>query len=212
MAKKIIRKTEPATPTAHPIQQIALSDVNPAPYNPRKDLQPGDDEFERLRTSIRRFGHAQVLVWNNRTGHLVGGHQTLKVLLAEGYEHANAAVVDLDVEHEKALNLALNKISGDWEAIQLGRVLEDLLAGEIDATLSGFDNDEISEAIETMHRELEASIGSGEVSIEREAEQGPPASGFSVVAQCRDRAEQRKVMALLKKQGVKCRGMTETAD
>ena len=58
------------------IQKIPFSKVNPAPYNPRIDLQPEDPEYKKLEKSIEEFGLVQLLVWNKRTGNLVGGHQT----------------------------------------------------------------------------------------------------------------------------------------
>jgi len=53
------------------------------------------------------------IVWNKRTGNIVGGHQRLKVLLDMGMREVDCVVVDLDEAKEKALNLALNKIQGE---------------------------------------------------------------------------------------------------
>ena len=64
------------------IQTIAVSKINPAVYNPRKDLKPDDIEYKQLLRSIDEFGYVQPLVWNKQTGNLVGGHQRLKILLA----------------------------------------------------------------------------------------------------------------------------------
>jgi len=62
------------------ILNIAIKDINPAPYNPRKDLRPGDPEYENIKQSILEFDMVEPLVWNKQTGNLVGGHQRLKVL------------------------------------------------------------------------------------------------------------------------------------
>jgi ParB-like chromosome segregation protein Spo0J len=62
-------------------------------------------------------------VWNERTGNLIGGHQRLKVLKERGDGEVEVSVVDLDKTKEKALNLALNKISGDWDYPKLKDVL-----------------------------------------------------------------------------------------
>lgn len=62
------------------IKKMKLDLLKPADYNPRMDLQPGDPEYENLKQSIQRFGHVQPIVWNESTGHIVGGHQSLKVL------------------------------------------------------------------------------------------------------------------------------------
>ncbi|HEM2248581.1 TPA: ParB N-terminal domain-containing protein, partial [Listeria monocytogenes] len=63
------------------IQEIEVSKINPAAYNPRIDLMPGDLEYEKLKKSIEEFGYIDPLIWNERTGNLVGGHQRYKILL-----------------------------------------------------------------------------------------------------------------------------------
>ena len=55
------------------------------------------------------------IIWNKTTGNVVGGHQRLKVLTALGYKEIDCVVVDLDEQREKALNVALNKISGEFD-------------------------------------------------------------------------------------------------
>jgi len=97
------------------IKNIPVTRINPASYNPRIDLKPGDPEYEKLTNSISQFGYIQPLIWNSRTGNLVGGHQRLKILLAKGLTQVEVSVVDLPLDQEKALNLALNKIKGGWD-------------------------------------------------------------------------------------------------
>lgn len=122
------------------IKRVSLNSVNLAPYNPRKNLQPGDIEYERLRRSLDEFGCVEPLVWNKRTGHLVGGHQRLTVLAAQGVEEIDVSVVDLSLEQEKVLNVALNKISGDWDDQKLAKLLEDIIKdSSIDLELTGFE-------------------------------------------------------------------------
>ncbi len=130
------------------IQSIACSRINCAPYNPRKDLQPGDPEYEKLKKSLDEFGCVEPLVWNKRTGHLVGGHQRFKVLLAQGAKDAQVSVVDLPIEREKALNLALNKIAGAWDETKLAELLDELIhLPDFDLTLTGFDMPEARDLI-----------------------------------------------------------------
>ena len=62
------------------IQKVSVSKINPAAYNPRGDLKPGDKDYEKLKDSINTFGYVEPLVWNSKTGNLVGGHQRLKIL------------------------------------------------------------------------------------------------------------------------------------
>ncbi len=107
------------------LKRLAIDRINPAPYNPRLDLAPGDPEYEKLKRSIDEFGCVEPLVWNRRTGNLVGGHQRLKVLLAQGDTAADVSVVDLPPQREKALNIALNKISGDWDPRKLAGLLDE---------------------------------------------------------------------------------------
>ena len=87
--------------------------LNPAAYNPRKDLKPGDREYEKLKRSITTYGFLEPLIWNKTTGNVVGGHQRLKILLDMGHTEIDCVVVELDPQKEKALNVALNKIQGE---------------------------------------------------------------------------------------------------
>src|SRR5699024_6936641 len=94
------------------IRKMHIMDLIPAEYNPRKELKPGMPEYEKLRKSIKEFGYVDPVIWNERTGKVVGGHQRLNVMKELGYKEVNVSVVDLDEQKEKALNIALNKISG----------------------------------------------------------------------------------------------------
>lgn len=125
------------------IEKIEVGSLNAAKYNPRKDLNPGDPEFEKLKRSIEEFGYVEPIIWNKRTGNIVGGHQRCKVLKALGHKEVDCVVLDIDEQQEKALNIALNKISGDWDMPLLGEMLKDLFAGGFDATITGFDAAEI---------------------------------------------------------------------
>lgn len=130
------------------IRKIHISKINPAPYNPRVDLQPGDPDYEKLKRSIEEFGYVEPIVWNERTGNLVGGHQRYKILVEEqGSTEVDVSVVSLDETKEKALNLALNKISGAWDEEMLAQVLAEL-RDELDLELTGFDTAEADKLIE----------------------------------------------------------------
>ena len=124
------------------IKEIKITDLNEAPYNPRVHLEPGMPEWEKLKKSIETFGDVEPIVWNKRTGNVVGGHQRLAVLKSMGKETVFCSVVDLDETDEKLLNVALNKIKGQWDYDKL----EDILWGfdyEV-ATVSGFSAEEIA--------------------------------------------------------------------
>jgi len=128
---------------------MPIAELAPAPYNPRKDLRPGDREYESLKRSIQEFGVVDPVIFNTRTKHLVGGHQRLTVLRDLGHTSAPTVLVDLDELREKALNLALNKIAGEWDMPMLKDLLLDIERSGGDQTLSGFDPKEIEEIITT---------------------------------------------------------------
>ena len=125
------------------IEKIPIEKLNPAKYNPRKDLKPGDPEYEKLKKSILEFDYIDPIIWNKRTGNVVGGHQRLKILKELGRTEIEVSVVDLDEIKEKTLSLALNKISGDWDLPLLKDLLQELDTGDFDIEITGFDEDEI---------------------------------------------------------------------
>ena len=107
------------------IREMPLEQLHTADYNPRVALEPGDPEFERLKNSIETFGEVAPIVWNQRTGRIVGGHQRLAVYKHLGRQTATVSVVDLDEKEEKLLNVALNKIKGQWDYSKLEQLLGD---------------------------------------------------------------------------------------
>ncbi len=125
------------------IQKVNAVRLNPAAYNPRRDLKPGDKDYEKLKRSIEEFGFVEPVVWNEATGNVVGGHQRLKVLLDMGETEIDCVVVNLGPEQEKALNLALNRIQGGWDETKLAEVMADLDASAFDVSLTGFDAEEV---------------------------------------------------------------------
>ena len=127
------------------IEKKNVKDLLPADYNPRKDLQPGDPEYEKLKRSIEQFGYVEPVIWNKQTGRVVGGHQRLKVLIDSGITEVDVVVVDMNTEKEKALNIALNKISGEWDTEKLALVIADLQGADFDVSLTGFDPEELDD-------------------------------------------------------------------
>lgn len=123
------------------IEKISIDKIKPAKYNPRKDLKPGDPEYEHLKRSIEEFTLVEPLIWNKRLGVLISGHQRLKILLARGDKEVDVSVVDLDENKEKALNVALNKIQGAWDKDKLKDLFETMVLPDIQ--LTGFSSSEI---------------------------------------------------------------------
>ena len=122
------------------IERKKIRELDRAAYNPRIELIPGDTEYENLRRSITTYGMIIPVVWNERTGNVVGGHQRLTVLENEGETEVDVSVVKLDETQERQLNVALNKIEGGWDEAKLAELLVEL--GD-DATLTGFTQQEI---------------------------------------------------------------------
>lgn len=125
-----------------------ISKLNPAEYNPRKNLQPGDAEYEKLKRSMEQFGYVEPVVWNKTTGRVIGGHQRLKVLVDLGLKEVDCVVVEMDEEQEKALNIALNKINGEWDTDKLAMLISDLQGSDFDVSLTGFEEAEIADLFE----------------------------------------------------------------
>ena len=109
-----------------------IADMNRAAYNPRVDLQPEDEEYQAIERSLKRHGLVQPIVWNRRTNTVVSGHQRLTVLEAQGEAEVTVSVVDLDDIQEKELNVALNKITGEWDDDKLSVILNELGEEAID--------------------------------------------------------------------------------
>jgi len=133
------------------IRKVPVTDINPAEYNPRKDLKPGDPAYEKLKRSMTEFGYVEPIIWNEETGNIVGGHQRFKVLVAEGHTEVECVIVNMNAEREKALNVALNKVTGDWEFEALADLIKDLEAQDFDVTLTGFDAAEIEDLFSQVH-------------------------------------------------------------
>ena len=135
------------------IQTIPLARLHPARYNPRADLKPGDPEYDMLAKGIGEFGLVVPLVWNKRSGNLVGGHQRLKVLKQAGIKEVQVSVVDLPDDKEQALNIALNKPAGEWDMPKLKDVLQILDSGNMDMDLTGWSGEELEDLMTQAHQE-----------------------------------------------------------
>lgn len=129
-----------------------IADLFPAEYNPRKQLRPGDDDYERLKRSIQTFGYVDPIIINS-DGTVIGGHQRLTVLQDLGYTEADVAVVSLNKNDEKALNVALNKISGEWDEEKLAQIFLDLQFDDYDSTVTGYERDEIADILSDIVEE-----------------------------------------------------------
>lgn len=146
------------------ISKIKLTEIKPAEYNPRYIT---DAEMKKLKNSIKTFGLANPIIINLKNNTIIGGHQRYEALVDMILSDGNLAETEFDLiekgdigfifdvnnlsieseDHEKALNIALNKISGDWDMEKLQLVLEDLDINGFDVNITGFDDTEINEVL-----------------------------------------------------------------
>jgi ParB-like chromosome segregation protein Spo0J len=132
------------------IIEIDINKLNPSPYNPRIDLQEDDKEYIKLKKSIEKFGYVEPLIINTDFT-IIGGHQRFKILKQLNFKKVNCVVVELKNKNdEKALNIALNKISGDWDIDKLKEIMKDLQTEDFEIELTGFDNFEIENFIKDI--------------------------------------------------------------
>ncbi|EPI31622.1 ParB-like protein [Enterococcus faecalis VC1B-1] len=130
------------------IEKMKLSELRSAEYNPRVELKPGMEEYEKLKQSILEFGFVDPPIFNKRTGNLVGGHQRVTVAKDLGIGEIEVSIVDLPIEKEKALNIALNKISGQWDEDKLVELLEEFNTDEL--PLTGFNQEELDDLLSDL--------------------------------------------------------------
>lgn len=129
------------------IEKRLLSELKPADYNPRVALKPEDEEYQKIKRSIERWGYIDPIIINS-DGTIIGGHQRYSVLSELGYDEIDVVCLDLNKDDEMALNVALNKISGEWDELKLKDLLVELDIADFDLSLTGFSQPEIDELIE----------------------------------------------------------------
>lgn len=134
------------------IQKINIEKLNLTEYNPRKDLKPEDEEYQKIKKSLIEFGYVAPIIVNADMT-VIGGHQRLKALKELGYIEIECNVVDLDKTKEKALNIALNKISGEWDNDKLEGLLAELREADFDLEVIGFNFDEINAMLDINEAE-----------------------------------------------------------
>lgn len=130
---------------------VPVETLRPAAYNPRKKLKAGDKEYEKIKNSILEFGYVDPIIVNYDMT-VIGGHQRLTVLKDLGYTQVQCVVVDIKDESKvKALNIALNKITGAWDEELLAGLLVDLQAANFNTDFTGFEPPEIEQLFSKVH-------------------------------------------------------------
>ena len=146
------------------IKELSLKELKPAAYNPRKKLKKGDKEYEKIKQSLLKFGYVDPIIVNEDLT-VIGGHQRLTVLKDLDYETAKCVIVDLPKEDEKALNIALNKITGQWDEALLADLLLDLQESDFNLDLTGFEPPEIDDILSNVH---DKELSEDEFDVEEE--------------------------------------------
>jgi len=138
------------------LEMRKITDLKAADYNPRRI---SDKELEKLKRSIETFGFVEPVVVNGkapRKNVVISGHQRLKAAEALGLEKIPVVEVSLAPKQEKALNVALNKIRGNWDTSKLLELLMGLEQEDEDLMpLTGFDEAEIQYLLELEKKEKE---------------------------------------------------------
>ena len=146
------------------IKELPLKELKPAAYNPRKKLKKGDKEYEKIKQSLLKFGYVDPILVNEDLT-VIGGHQRLTVLKDLDYETAKCVIVKLSKEDEKALNIALNKITGQWDEALLADLLLDLQESDFNLDLTGFEPPEIDDILSNVH---DKELSEDEFDVEEE--------------------------------------------
>lgn len=142
-------------------KKIKITDIVPARYNPRKI---SNEEYNKLSNSINEFGLVDPIIINLNNNHIIGGHQRYDVLMDEhmagnedyeeliliergdiGWVFPNEQLEVKDLNHEKTLNIALNRITGFWDNEKLGDIMNELSVENVDLQLTGFDKNELKD-------------------------------------------------------------------
>ena len=134
---------------------ISLLDLRHPNYNPRDVERP---DLEALKRSIERFGLRGLVTVNSKKGRegiIIGGNMTVMALKELGREtipRENVDFVELSESEEKALSLALNKIAQrrSWNDEKLAALMWELNRGDYDLTLTGFNEVEISNLLDSQ--------------------------------------------------------------
>lgn len=150
-----------------------ISDLNVAKYNPRIELEPHMEEYQKLKNSLQTFGLVNPIIWNKRTNTVVGGHQRLKIWKALGHDDILVSVVDLNLEQEKQLNLALNKVEGIWDEEKLAKLLEELTVDDLE--LAGYSEEELELLLNDINSYIDEDL------LEKETNSEPKTFNITLV-------------------------------
>jgi DNA modification methylase len=118
------------------IELKKLSDLKPAPYNPR---QSNAEQEKQLKSSLEKFGVVEPIIFNKQTGFIVGGHFRIRELKKLGYKEIECVIVDLNEADEKELNIRLNANTGSWDWDELANNWDSELLSDWGLEIPGFE-------------------------------------------------------------------------
>ena len=150
-----------------------ITEIKLAKYNPRKI---NEDDMKKLIDSLDKFGFVDPVILNGKNNTLIGGHQRVTAWQRMGKSEVPCVIVQLDPKEEKALNIALNKISGDWDRNKLSVMLSELNSdNSIDVGITGFNDDELKTLIGNSG-DLELILGENESDEDLDVDYVPQAN------------------------------------
>ena len=124
------------------IKTLNITELKESEYNPRIKLTEDDNEFQALKNSLETFGYVTPIIVNANNV-VIGGHQRLSVLKLLGYTKIDCVIVNINENDERLLNVALNKIDGEWDFGKLGELLCDMQSETL--ALTGFSTAEVED-------------------------------------------------------------------
>ena len=182
------------------IEKVDIKQLISPDYNPR-DITP--EEMEKLKTSIQEFGYIDPIIVNDVNNHIVGGNQRYEALKELEYTEVDVVYVhEEDLNREKALNIALNKISGDWDNEKLTQIFTDFkLTGFENTELTGFDDAELT----FLPDETEYGFKEEQEDIK---EYEPPKEVFKLLITFENEKTQQEYYEKFTEEGLECRILT----
>ena len=124
------------------IETIKSNELKYFEGNPR---QISKEELEKLKNSIKRFGFVDPIIIDENNV-VLGGNQRLTASRELSISEVPCVrVTNLNPNEKASLNIALNKISGDWDDYKLSEILRKMKNEDAKLlNLTGFDEDEIT--------------------------------------------------------------------
>lgn len=182
------------------IEKVKLSDLNSPSWNPRYIT---DEDFKKLKNSIETFGYVDPIIVNKHNMNIVGGNQRYQALKKLGYKEIDVVFInEPNLDKEKALNISLNKISGEWDTIKLNKLFEEVELSEVDVSLTGFDDFEIME-MSLLNEFNQINFDDlNENDLAKDADKQDKV--YEIIIKCLDDNDQNNIYNKLKKMGYNC--------